>query len=91
MTTGHRIGLRHDYAGFSHIIFNYDGKVSAHISKGDYVKYRDRLAFDQLCDSLGNLFIEFYQLFVGDEAEKIKDQLNALRLNPLVDFGESSV
>ena len=91
MTLRHRIGLRHDYAEFSHVIFEYDGRISAHISKGDYQKYRDQLAFDQLCDSLGNLFIEFFQVYKDGEGERIKDRLNTLRLSPLADFGESSV
>lgn len=91
MTLRHRIGVRHNYKEFSHVIFEYNGKVSAHISRGDYQKYRDQLAFDQLCDSLGNLFIDFFQLYVSGEAVRINDRLNTLKLSPLADFGESSV
>ena len=38
---------------------DFDGNVSASISKKDYLAFTEELAFDQLCDSLGKLFIEF--------------------------------
>jgi len=91
MTLRHRLGLRNDYAGFTHVIFKHDGSVSAFISKGDYLKYKDQFAFDQLCENLGNLFIEFFHFYKNGESVRIMDRLNALKLNPLADFGESSV
>jgi len=45
----------------------------------------DEFSFDQLCDSLGNLFIEFFEYYRRGEAYRIFDKMNALRLNPLID------
>ena len=33
------------------------------ISHKDYLDYREPLAFDALCDSLGQVFIDFLELF----------------------------
>ena len=91
MTLRHRMGLRSDYAECTHVVFMYNGSVSAYISKGDYLKYKDQFAFDQLCENMGNLFIEFFDLYKNGDSIRIVDRLNSLRLNPFSDFGESSV
>lgn len=49
------------------------------------MKWRTRevleLAFDQLCQALGNLFIDFMDKFLNGEGEKIIDKFNSLKLN----------
>lgn len=90
MTLRHRTGFRSDYEDFSHVLFYHDGRVAAHLSQNDYLKYREQYAYDQLCDALGRLFIEFYQYHRNGESVRIMDRLNELKLNPLADFGENA-
>lgn len=85
----HRLGILTNYTDHTYVTFNLDGNVSAFISMKDYLKYQEQLAFDQLCESLGNLFIEFFELFKNGEGIRVIDRMNSLRLNPLEDFGES--
>lgn len=61
------------------VAFDFDGKVSAHISKKDYLEYRKNLEFDPLCESLGKLFIEFFEDMRKDEASRIIDKLNEVK------------
>lgn len=62
------------------VAFDFDGKVSAHISKKDYLEYRKNLEFDPLCESLGKLFIEFFEYMRKDEASRIIDELNEVKI-----------
>ena len=64
------------YLDETRIIFQYDGQVSAHITEKDYKKYQQELTFDQLCASLGNLFIDFLKYFNNGEGNKIMELLN---------------
>jgi hypothetical protein len=47
----------------------------------DYLNYREDLSFAQLCDSLGGLFIEFYELFKRGQGMRIIDRMDALGLS----------
>jgi len=64
------------------IAVDNDGHVSVNIAKADYLNYRDCLSFDQLCESLGRLFVEFIETFRRQEGSRIVDRLNNLRINP---------
>jgi len=64
----------------SWIAFDFTGNVTANISKKDYIGYKEELSFDQLCENLGKLFIEFMQYYRKGEAERIVDKLNKLGL-----------
>ncbi len=74
-------GWQHDYSGKTWVAFDFEGNVSVNISKEDYLTYKEDLAFDQLCDSLGRLFIEFLELYKRGEAVRIIDRMNALKLS----------
>ena len=63
------------YSDETRVIFQYDGHVSAHITEKDYKKYQQELTFDQLCASLGNLFIDFLYFFNNGESNKIVEIL----------------
>jgi hypothetical protein len=78
-------GLKRGYEDESWVSFTYSGEVNAYISKNDYLLYRDTFSFDQLCSNLGNLFIEFFELFKKGEGVRIMDRLNALNLNPITE------
>ena len=72
--------LRSDYSNDTYVSFGLDGDVSVNIAKKDYQKYKEELTFDQLCQSLGNVFKEFLELYRKGEGSKIIDRLNALRI-----------
>ena len=65
------------------ISFDFDGDVAVHISQKDYLGFREPLAFDKLCESLGQLFIEFAELHRRGEGVRIIDRMNALQMSPL--------
>ena len=50
------------------------------MSHKDYLDYREPLAFDQLCNSLGELFIEFLELHTKGEGVRAIDRMDDLRL-----------
>ena len=62
------------------IAFHFDGKVSVHISRKDYLNYREDLAFDNLCESLGKLFITFADFYMKGDKVRIVDRLNSVKL-----------
>jgi hypothetical protein len=61
------------------IAFDPDGMVSVHISRKTYLSYKENLAFDQLCNNLGNLFIEFLEDYRKGEGVRILDKLNTVK------------
>ena len=69
------------YDKCSWVAFSYNGKVTVNIQQQDYFMYRDFWAFDQLCQSLGDLFIDFMKLYHNGEEHQIIYRLNALNLN----------
>lgn len=73
--------IKNNYKEDTWIAFHYDGNVSASIQQKTYLWYKDQLTFDQLCSSLGNLFIKFFELFNKGEGIRIIDQMNALKEN----------
>ena len=80
-----QIGLLTDYLDTTWVRFDKDGNVSVNISRTDYLKFKDELSFDQLCNSLGNLFIEFHGQFLAGDGIRIIDKINSLRLNPITE------
>jgi hypothetical protein len=79
------LGFDNSYLNKTFILFESDGRVLAHISKHDYLRYRDNYAYDQLCDSLGKLFIAFFEDYKKGESIRIIDRLNELNFNPITD------
>lgn len=70
-----------NYENETWILFDYDGNVTVHISKKDYLEYKETLSFDQLCESMGNLFKEFFELFLKGEEIRIIDKLDSLKIS----------
>jgi len=77
---GRLLGLSGDYRDATWVNFDMQGEVSVHISHKDYLDYREPLAFDQLCNSLGELFVEFLELHTRGEGVRAIDRLDDLRL-----------
>jgi len=61
----------------TYISFDFDGSIVVNIAKKEYQKYQDELSFDQLCEALGKLFIEFLELFKQGKSKRIIDRMNA--------------
>jgi hypothetical protein len=78
----HLFGLRPDLSRDTWVSLDFEGRVSVNISKKDYYNYTENLSFDQLCESLGNVFVEFLEMYKKGEAVRIIDRLNAIRENP---------
>lgn len=70
----------YDYLSKTWISFDFDGQVSVHISRKDYLDFKDDLAFDHLCESLGQLFITFAEFYVRGNKVRILDRLNSVKV-----------
>ncbi len=72
---GRLYDMHGSYLDDTSVIFQFDGQVSAHIMEKDYKKYQEELTFDQLCSSLGNMFIEFMELYKNGEGDRILEKI----------------
>ena len=80
-----QIGLKSGYEDESWVRIESNGQVSASISKDQYWKFRDRFSFDQLCRSLGALFISFFEMYRNGEGKKVIERCDSLGLNPFIE------
>jgi hypothetical protein len=78
------LGIKKDYLEDTWVAIDYDGNISVNVTEDDYLLFKQDLDFDQLCQSLGNVFIEFLELSKNGQESQIIDRMNALRLNPFV-------
>ncbi len=62
------------------VALDFDGTVSAHISKNDYLEYKKNLNFNSLTLSLGNVFIDFFEDMKKGEEIRIIDKLNEVKV-----------
>ncbi len=69
----------YDYLSKTWISFDFEGQVSVHISRKDYLDYKDDLAFDHLCESLGQLMITFADFYMRGDKVRIMDRLNSVK------------
>jgi hypothetical protein len=76
------MGLKNDYVDETWVAFDLNGDVSVNISHRDYLNYNEELSFDQLCESLGNLFIEFIEMFQSGKSVRIIDRMNNVGISP---------
>lgn len=77
------LGLSGDYRDASWVNFDVNGEVSVHIAQKDYLDYRQPLAFDQLCDSLGQVFIDFFGRYDKGEGIRVVDRMDDLKISVL--------
>lgn len=77
---GRLLGLSGDYRDASWVNFDVNGEVSVHITQKDYLDYREPLAFDQLCVSFGQVFIDFFDHFNKGEGIRAIDRMDDLKL-----------
>ncbi len=77
---GFILGLKSDYIDETWVSFDFDGNVTVNISHRDYLEYKEALSFDQLCSSLGNLFIEFIESYHRGEGVRIIARMDDVRV-----------
>jgi hypothetical protein len=75
------LGMSGDYRDATWVNFDVDGEVSVHIARTDYLDYRDSLAFDPLCVSLGQVFIDFIELYTKGEGVRVIDRIDDLGIS----------
>lgn len=80
---GRLLGLSGDYRDATWVNFDASGEVSVHIAHKDYLDYREPLAFDPLCVSLGQVFVDFFELYSKGEGIRAIDRMDDLRIGIL--------
>jgi hypothetical protein len=75
---GFILGLKSDYTDETWVSFDFEGNVTVNISHRDYLNYKEALSFDQLCGSLGDLFIEFMEMYLRGEGVRIIDRMDSV-------------
>ena len=82
--TGREYGVLYrmhdDYLNKSWVSIDFQGNVSVNITKKDYLSYQENLSFDQLCEGMGQTFIDFYEMYKKGEGVRIIDKLNSLKV-----------
>ncbi len=79
---GFIMGLKNDYTDETWISFDFDGHVTVNISHRDYLEYKEALSFNQLCASLGNLFIDFIETYNRGDGARILVRMDDVRVGP---------
>jgi hypothetical protein len=77
---GFLFGPNSNYWNRTWISIDFNGNVAVNISKAYYLDFKDNLSFDQLCESLGSLFIRFFDYYKKGEEIRIIDHLNATKI-----------
>jgi hypothetical protein len=74
-------GFMGHYFQNSWISFDREGNVTVKISKKDYYHYLNELEFDHLCQSMGDLFIEFFEDYKRGDEKRIMNRLDSVGMN----------
>jgi len=75
------LGLSPHYFQKSWISFDKEGNVTVKISRKDYYQYMEELEFDQLCQNMGDLFIEFFEDYQKGDELRIINKLDSVGMN----------
>jgi hypothetical protein len=67
--------LKPDFNKVTYFRIDSEQNLSVHISRKDYKKYKNELTFDQLCVSLGGIFMSLFRKFLNEEKEVILNSL----------------
>jgi hypothetical protein len=77
------LGIKKNYLEDTWVAVDYDGNITVNITQEDYLLFKKDLDFDQICQSLGEVFREFLELSKNGQESQIIDRMNSLRLFPL--------
>ncbi|MBN1271604.1 MAG: hypothetical protein JXB26_04980 [Candidatus Aminicenantes bacterium] len=67
-----------DLKRISYVRFDSEENVSVHISEYDYKRFKEELTFDQLCASLGDVFINFLENYKKGMESRIFVELKSV-------------
>jgi len=62
----------------SYVQFDYNQHITIHIASGDYKRFRNQLTFDQLCESMGDLFKRFLNYYINNQEARILNELKSI-------------
>lgn len=65
----------------SHVIIGFDGSITVKVSERDYLDYRTRLSFDQLCASIRDIFSRFLDYYRKGLESRIAIELKSAKQN----------
>ncbi|MCD4772823.1 MAG: hypothetical protein K8R41_05500 [Bacteroidales bacterium] len=60
----------------TYVYFDYEGKITVHISEIDYRRYKAQLSFDQLNESMSNVFKRFLDHYKNNQENRINNELS---------------
>jgi hypothetical protein len=66
----------------TYVSVSFSGDISVKIAKKDYDKYNYPLTFDQLCNSLGNVLLELFEIYLKGEGSRIIHILKEYAMPP---------
>src|SRR4030042_1250787 len=69
----------HEGKEVSHVMIGYDGSVAVKVSDKDYMDYRERLSFDQLCSSMADIFTRFLEYYKKGLESRIMIELKSAK------------
>lgn len=72
---------RYNYKEKTWVAISNSGNVSVNISKQDYLDYKEDLAFEQLCNSLSDIIVEFIELNKAGREVRIIDKMDSIKTN----------
>ena len=69
----------HEPSEISYIAFDFTGNITVHIAARDYRKFRKKVTFDKLCESMGNVFRRFLDYYLNNQEARIITELKTLK------------
>ena len=59
----------------SYVLFSKSGNLTVHVSEFDYKQYHEKITFDQLCNSLGDVYKRFEKYWANGNERRILDEI----------------
>jgi hypothetical protein len=59
----------------SYVLFSKSGNMTVHVSEFDYKQYHEKITFDQLCNSLGDVYKRFEKYWANGNERRILDEI----------------
>ena len=68
-----------DPMAVSNISFDDNGNIAVYICEYDYKQYKQQYSFDQICTSMGEVFIRFFNYYKDGNEQRIIDELKSVK------------
>ncbi len=73
------LGLKKDYRYATHVAIDHDGQMAVRISERDCSRYQQEFTFDRLCAALGNLIVDFLEMYRNGKSSEIIERMDVLK------------